>query len=354
MTPKEACKQQIVLNVSDFGYSGSQNLELHTMPSIFISFDNCVQAPFHPTCTLGTDEIALLGTKASSGVPYYSVRGRWVGGEVEIFTGWESLYWSANHHCSTSHWQVQIEDFSDEEAVKAAFESAWYHKYYTRMDIARALKKACTLFCWPNHKLGEVLVGLINQKSLNQILRLNHLISQVQEYLVTKKISYSDARTLSSMSAKKQLEMANELVIKGKSLKKVKPLSKADVESYPEDEKKNLHYKTRSDIQLEDTLSEKIGSSVKLYDRLVDGNELSIRFTSGELLAGIVDKLEKVRLTPNFKGAVLLRAQDLKELRKISEALQCLPRLRGSMSFFFDDNEELQTIIDPFFEEEEY
>lgn len=128
--------------------------------------------------------------------------------------------------------------------------------------------------------------------SISNMLRLLELPNSVQELLNNSSINMGHARALLSIQdPAMQLEVANLVAEKKLSVRETEKLVKSIIEGKTK-EKKQPQKKDQDIINLEDTLTNRLGAKVTIKHNQAGAGTLTISYTSTDELEGILNKIK--------------------------------------------------------------
>jgi len=130
-----------------------------------------------------------------------------------------------------------------------------------------------------------------SRTSVTNLLRLLELAPAVQALVQDGAIDMGHARALLALSRPRQVEVANQVVLKGLSVRETERL----VQGATAAPKAAAHLAQKLDAdsrRLQEELSESLGATVKLKPRRGGKGSLVIEYSSLEILQGLVRKLK--------------------------------------------------------------
>jgi len=138
------------------------------------------------------------------------------------------------------------------------------------------------------HQSAAEAVGR-SRTAVTNLLRLINLAAPVQQLLLEGKIDMGHARALLGMNAAKQIQLANRIAQEGLSVRQTERLAK--------EREKPVHKKAvkpdRDLIRLQEELSEKLGTTVRISPGKRGAGKLIIDYSSLDELDSLISKLRK-------------------------------------------------------------
>jgi len=138
------------------------------------------------------------------------------------------------------------------------------------------------------HQSAAEAVGR-SRAAVTNLLRLINLAAPVQQLLLEGKIDMGHARALLGMSTARQIQLANLVAQKGLSVRQTERLAK--------EQEKPVHKKLgkpdRDLARLQEELSDKLGTTVKIRPGRRGTGKLIIDYSSLDQLDGLIGKLRK-------------------------------------------------------------
>jgi ParB-like chromosome segregation protein Spo0J len=210
---------------------------------------------------------------------------------------------------------LSVYHYSDHEAVKVALDMAAAHYGLNVIELSESYRKALSHFCWKNADLARALD--LKRSTITNRLKLTNLSQDVKDLVCRSALSIEHAKILSRLNLKDQNKFAGQAVLHGwdtRTLyKKIHPQWQPKGMSVifePEPLEKNGDH-----IRLEQTLSEYLGSPIKIDTDKNHKGVLRVQFyTLGELV-GIVQKLESTSSEElRWKGEIHLTVDGLDHL----------------------------------------
>ncbi len=211
---------------------------------------------------------------------------RQASGAYEIVVG--ERRWRAAQMAGLSTVPVIIKDLSNDETAKIALIENLQREDLNAMDQARGLLRLQKEFNLSQEELGAS-VGK-SRTTVTNLLRLLRLSIDVQELLEQGKIEMGHARALLSVEEGKQLQLAQEIILKKLSVRETEKLTA------------NLKTKSTSNLvesskdpntaHLEKELSDYLGAKVDISHNKSGMGKLVINFKNLDALQGILKKIK--------------------------------------------------------------
>lgn len=178
-----------------------------------------------------------------------------------------------------------IKEVPDESAVAIALIENIQREDLNAMEEAIALERLLTEFELTHQEVADV-VGK-SRATVSNLLRLNNLNSEVKTYLEHGDIEMGHARALLALTDEEQNDTARIVVARELTVRETEAL----IKKLQEPEKLNSVEKIDSDTQqLQQSLSEKIGSKVTISHNKKGKGKMVISYTNLKELDGIIAK----------------------------------------------------------------
>ncbi len=206
----------------------------------------------------------LAASIKSQGILLPLIVRRLVGEQFEIIAG--ERRWRAAILAEIETVPVIIKDISDQTACAFALIENIQRESLNAIDEATAFERLMTEFYLTHEEIADKTGR--SRSSVTNLVRLLGLDEQVKELLRSRKIEMGHGRALLPLTAEKQIELANKIIIEGLSVREIEKLvqkSRTHVVDYKD--AKNTY---KNEIaKWEEVLAKKLSSSVtvKLNER---------------------------------------------------------------------------------------
>ena len=183
-----------------------------------------------------------------------------------------------------------VKDVSDETAALHALIENVQREDLNPIDEAMALNNIAEKFKLTHEKLSSITGK--SRAHVTNTIRLLQLDEKIKKLVKNGAIEMGHARVLITLEKSNQINLANEIISKGLSVREAEKLV-----SLKKPTKKSKNTRKPDHISsLEGELSALIGAKVEiLFDNKTHKGKLSIKYSSLEVLDGILEKLGYVK-----------------------------------------------------------
>jgi len=210
------------------------------------------------------------------------------GVRYEIIAG--ERRWRAAQLANLESIPAVIKTISDSDAVAVALIENIQRENLNPLEEANAFNRLIIEYEMTHQEVANA-VGRA-RASISNILRLLDLPGGVQELLNNAKINMGHARALLSIQDQlMQLEVANLVAEKKLSVRETEKLVKGIVEGKTKN-KKQKQPKDQDILNLEKTLTARLGAKVNIKHNQSGSGTLSINYSSSDELEGILNKIK--------------------------------------------------------------
>ena len=210
------------------------------------------------------------------------------GVRYEIIAG--ERRWRAAQLANLESIPAVIRTISDSDAVAVALIENIQRENLNPLEEANAFNRLIIEYEMTHQEVANA-VGRA-RASISNILRLLDLPGGVQELLNNAKINMGHARALLSIQDQlMQLEVANLVAEKKLSVRETEKLVKGIVEGKTKN-KKQKQPKDQDILNLEKTLTARLGAKVNIKHNQSGSGTLSINYSSSDELEGILNKIK--------------------------------------------------------------
>jgi ParB family transcriptional regulator, chromosome partitioning protein len=206
-------------------------------------------------------------------------------GRYELIAG--ERRWRATQLAGLDKIPAVIREVGDDAAIAMALIENIQREDLNPIEEAMALKRLQDEFEL-THQEVAIAVGK-SRTTVTNLLRLIALSDEVKLLLERGDLEMGHARTLLTLDANTQREIARQIVARGLSVRQTEAL----VRSYQEDKSKTkIHTAPSADIRvLEERLSEKLGAGVEIQQGAKGKGKLVICYNSLDELDGILNHI---------------------------------------------------------------
>ena len=206
-------------------------------------------------------------------------------GRYEMIAG--ERRWRAAQMAGLTHVPALVRQVPNESALAMALIENIQRENLNPLEEANGIQLLISEFKMTHQSAAEA-VGR-SRAAVTNLLRLINLAAPVQQLLLQGKIDMGHARALLGMSAAKQIQLANLVAQKGLSVRQTERLAK--------EREKPVHKKLakpdRDLARLQEELSDKLGTTVKIRPGRRGTGKLIIDYSSLDQLDGLIGKLRR-------------------------------------------------------------
>ena len=274
----------------------AQEQEKHNPKSLNeLPIEEIGPGPFQPRKKINEQQLKELSSsiEAQGVLQPIVVRKRAVqdsqtGVRYEIIAG--ERRWRAAQLANLESIPAVVKTISDSDAVAVALIENIQRENLNPLEEANAFNRLIIEYEMTHQEVANA-VGRA-RASISNILRLLDLPSGVQELLNNAKINMGHARSLLSIQDRvMQLEVANLVAEKKLSVRETEKLVKGIVESKTKNTKQKQP-KDQDILNLEKTLTSRLGAKVSIKHNRSGSGTLSINYSSSDELEGILNKIK--------------------------------------------------------------
>lgn len=184
---------------------------------------------------------------------------------------------------------VIIREISDESAAIMALIENIQREDLNPIEEAQGVKRLLDEFGL-THEQASKAIGR-SRSATSNILRLLNLAMPVQRMLLSGDIDMGHARALLSLSAAEQIQLANLVVSKRLSVRETEKLVQNGLDSDEKEKATAKREKSRDILRLEEALSDRLGTSVKIQSAKGQRGKLELPYHDWEQLEGILQRM---------------------------------------------------------------
>jgi ParB family chromosome partitioning protein len=260
-----------------------------------LSIEEIGPGPFQPRKKINEQQLKELSSsiEAQGVLQPIVVRKRAVqdsqtGVRYEIIAG--ERRWRAAQLANLETIPAVVKTISDSDAVAVALIENIQRENLNPLEEANAFNRLIIEYEMTHQEVANA-VGRA-RASISNMLRLLDLPSGVQELLNNAKINMGHARALLSIQDRvMQLEVANLVAEKKLSVRETEKLVKGVVEGKTKSTKQKQP-KDQDILNLEKTLTSRLGAKVNIKHSRSGSGTLSINYSSSDELEGILNKIK--------------------------------------------------------------
>ena len=210
------------------------------------------------------------------------------GGRYEIIAG--ERRWRASQLAGLDSVPALIRDVADEAAAAMALIENLQREDLNPMEEALAMVRLQKEFELTHAEIAQ-LVGK-SRTTITNLLRLTGLREEVQKLLENGDIEMGHARALLGVAQEQQSAAASMVVSKGLSVRQTEALVRRLAEEKLQDKSKKPAALDPDIKQLQESLSERLGSPVSIQHSAKGRGTLTIKYTNLDELDGILNHIK--------------------------------------------------------------
>ena len=205
--------------------------------------------------------------------------------KFEIIAG--ERRWRASQIAGLSQVPVLVREIADESALAMALIENIQRENLNPLEEAQGIKRLIDEFGMTHEKAADA-VGR-SRAAVSNLLRLLSLSSHVQELLMHNKLDMGHARALIGLDAAQQIMLANKIISLNLSVREVESaVKRLLIDSNTKTHKNTLNNDV---LALQNSLSEKIGTTVNISAKKNGAGTLKISYSNLDQLDDIILKL---------------------------------------------------------------
>ena len=238
---------------------------------------------YQPRSRMDEESLRHLAESIKSQGVMQPILARPVGeGQYEIIAG--ERRWRASQLAGLEEVPVLIREVPDEAALSMALIENIQREELNPLEQAMGIQRLVDEFGMTHHEAADA-VGY-SRSATSNLLRLLNLTDPVQELLMQGKIDMGHARALLSLANAEQVEAANLIAKKQYSVREAERL----VQSMQKEKREKRV--DRDVIRLQEEISERLGTGVKISHGQKGNGRITIEYTSLEHLDTILGRLD--------------------------------------------------------------
>lgn len=188
---------------------------------------------------------------------------------------------------------VIVRNFDDETALGVALVENLQRSDLNLLEEADGYKMLMDKFLYTQEKLSNHLGK--SRSHVANILRLINLPKEIKNLVVIGELSYGHARAILTLENEEAIEVANEISVKGLSVRAtenlVKKIKKNEIQNTDDFQKSLQTEKDPNIIDLEDQLTHNLGLKVKINNSSKNKGYLQIHYNTLDQLEPVLDRL---------------------------------------------------------------
>ncbi|MCG5030158.1 ParB/RepB/Spo0J family partition protein [Mesosutterella sp. OilRF-GAM-744-9] len=184
---------------------------------------------------------------------------------------------------------VIIRDVPDKQALSLSLIENIQREGLNPIEEAQGMIRLMKEFNMTQDQMSEALGK--SRPAISNTLRLLKLTPQVQNLLMADKIDMGHARALIPLKPDDQIFVANQIVMKGLSVRETERTVSALLSEGRKKTVKKTAKKTRDILHIEESLSDTFGAEVKLSAETREKGKITIKYTSLDQLNELLERL---------------------------------------------------------------
>lgn len=207
------------------------------------------------------------------------------GDKYEIVAG--ERRWRASQLAGLKEVPVQIREIADESALAMALIENIQRENLNPIEEAQGIKRLIDEFEMTHQQAADA-VGR-SRAAVTNLLRLLNLVPEVQDMVMQGKIEMGHARAMLGLEGSKQVMAAEQVAIKGLSVREAESLAKkmaSDVNKVVKRKEPD-----RDVLRLQEDLADELGVYVKIQEGRKGSGTVKIRYSSLDQLDDIIARL---------------------------------------------------------------
>jgi len=186
---------------------------------------------------------------------------------------------------------VLVRDVADENAAIMALIENIQREDLNAIEEAHGVRRLLNEFNL-THEQAASAIGR-SRSATSNLLRLLNLAPTVQTMLLAGDIDMGHARALLAVDAAMQIQLANEIIAKGLSVRDAEKLVvRTTTGNGKQNTAKNPHSKSRDVARMEEALSDQLGTKVLIKSDAKGRGQLTIDFHGWDHFAAILEKMQ--------------------------------------------------------------
>jgi ParB family chromosome partitioning protein len=207
--------------------------------------------------------------------------------QYEIIAG--ERRWRASKMAGLEDVPVLVREIADEAALAMALIENIQRENLNPLEEAQGIKRLIDEFAMTHEKAAQA-VGR-SRVAVTNLLRLLSLSMPVQDLLLQGKIDMGHARALIGLEGAQQVMLAEQVIQSKLSVREVEDLVKKEIKNLPVTSQNKPSNINQDLLRLQETLSDKLGASVKIKDSANGAGTVQISYSSLDQLDGIITRI---------------------------------------------------------------
>jgi len=268
------------------GQSVENPARAHTNDKLVqMQLDRLQRGQFQPRSKFDDSKLGeLTQSIASQGVIQPLVVREISANQYEIIAG--ERRWRAAKQAGLEEVPVVIRNIDDQMALAIALIENIQRESLTPIEEAKALSKLIQDFNMTHEEVSKV-VGR-SRSAVSNLLRLLKLSDAIKTMLESGEIDMGHARTLLSLPDDLQIQLAQEIVARGLSVRQTEVLVKQALNPNP----KNIKKPNPQWLEMTESISKRLSSKAEIKPGKGDTGKIIIHFDSKESLDNIFKKIK--------------------------------------------------------------
>ena len=259
-----------------------QNEQVGSLP-----VDKLQPGKYQPRTHMGQEALAELSESIKNRGVIQPILVRPVGGgKYEILAG--ERRWRASKMAALAEVPVIIREVPDEAALGIGLIENIQREDLNAMEEAAGIQRLIDEFKLTHEEAAKAVSR--SRSAVTNLLRLLELASPVQQMVMEGQLEMGHARALLGLGKSRQVEMAQQIVSKGCSVREAERMARLSAEAPKAGRPVRVDADTR---RLQDELAEALGAVVAIKAGRKGKGSLTINYASLDQLDSLITKLKR-------------------------------------------------------------
>jgi len=198
--------------------------------------------------------------------------------------------WRAAQLAGLTHVPVLVRSVADNAALAMALIENIQRENLNPLEEAAGIQRLIDEFKM-THQVAADAVGR-SRSAASNLLRLLKLPEEIQSMMMSKKLDMGHGRALLALDSARQIAAANKIFLEELSVREAEKLVNKWLNP-EQSQPKKVAEKSRDIVQLQDKLSECMGTNVTIKEKKKGAGQLVIDYVSHDHLDGLIAGLQK-------------------------------------------------------------
>lgn len=252
-----------------------------------LSVDKLQPGKYQPRTHMGQEALTELSESIKNRGVIQPILVRPVGGgKYEILAG--ERRWRASKMAALAEVPVIIREVPDEAALGIGLIENIQREDLNAMEEAAGIQRLIDEFKLTHEEAAKAVSR--SRSAVSNLLRLLELANPVQQMVMEGQLEMGHARALLGLAKSRQVEMAQQIVSKGSSVRDAERMARLSAEVPKAGRPARVDADTR---RLQDELSETLGAMVAIKASRKGKGSLTINYSSLDQLDSLIAKLKR-------------------------------------------------------------